>query len=98
MRQQFHAYGVMVNPALFNEKIYNRYEHVQVLLTQEETSFALLQNDYITLNLSYKDIEKTKIKYLATFGDQNIDFNNGYVSFDKIYDEDGAKIYKLSYN
>ena len=44
------------------------------------------------------DIYKTKVKYVATLGDQNIDFNNGYVSFDKIYDEDGAKIYKLSYN
>ena len=67
-------------------------------MTQEETSFSLLQNDHITLNLSYKDIKHTKVKYLATFGEQNLDFNNGYVSFDKIYDEDGAKIYKLSYN
>ena len=87
-----------LDPEKKYEKIYNRYEHVQVLLTQEETSFALLQNDHITLNLSYKDIKHTKVKYLATFGEQNLDFNNGYVSFDKIYDEDGAKIYKLSYN
>ena len=80
-------------------KYINRYEHVQVLLTQEETSFALLQNDHITFKTYlYKDIKHTKVKYLATFGEQNLDFNNGYVSFDKIYDEDGAKIYKLSYN
>ena len=81
------------------EKIYNRYEHVQVLLTHEATSFELIQSDYITLNLSYKDIKKAKVKYVFTNGeDCDINFDNGYVSFDKIYDEDGAKIYKLSYN
>lgn len=80
------------------EHIYNRYEHVGVLLTDEDTSFKLEYPDAITLNLSYKDIYKTKVKYVATLGDQNLNFNNGYVSFDKIYDEDGAKIYKLSYN
>lgn len=80
------------------EHIYNRYEHVGVLLTDEDTSFKLEYPDAITLNLSYKDIYKTKVKYVATLGDQDLDFNNGYVSFDKIYDEDGAKIYKLSYN
>ncbi|MGO5372191.1 DUF7657 domain-containing protein [Holdemanella porci] len=80
------------------EKIYNRYEHVKVLLTQEKTSFELIQSDYITLKLSYKDINKAKVKYIFANGDCDINFDNGYVSFDKIYDEDGAKIYKLSYN
>lgn len=61
------------------EKIYNRYEHVKVLLTHEETSFELIQSDYITLNLSYKDIKKAKVKYVFTNGeDCDIDFNNGF--------------------
>lgn len=80
------------------EKIYNRYEHVKVLLTHEETSFELIQSDYITLNLSYKDIKKAKVKYVFTNGeDCDIDFNNGYVKFDKVYDESGVKIYKITY-
>ena len=80
------------------EKIYNRYEHVKVLLTHEETSFELIQSDYITLNLSYKDIKKAKVKYVFTNGeDCDIDFNNGYVKFDKAYDESGVKIYKITY-
>lgn len=79
------------------EKIYNRYEHVKVLLTQEETSFELIQNDYITLNLSYKDIKKAKVKYVFTNGDCDIDFDNGYVKFDKVYDESGVNIYKITY-
>lgn len=87
-----------LDPEKKYEKIYNRYEHVQVLLTHEETSFELIQSDYITLNLSYKDINKANVKYVFTNGDCNIDYDNGYVEFDKIYDEDGAKIYKLSYN
>lgn len=79
------------------EKIYNRYEHVKVLLTQEETSFELIQNDYITLNLSYKDIKKAKVKYIFTNGDCDIDFDNGYVKFDKVYDESGVNIYEITY-
>ena len=79
------------------EKIYNRYEHVKVILTQEDTSFALLQNDYITLSLSYKDLKKAKLKYVFTNGDCDIDFNNGYVKFDKVYDESGVNIYKIKY-
>lgn len=80
------------------EKIYNRYEHVKVLLTHEETSFELIQSDYITLNLSYKNIKKAKVKYVFTNGeDCDIDFNNGYVKFDKVYDESGVKIYKITY-
>ena len=68
-----------------------------MLLTQEKTSFALLQNDYITLNLSYKDLKKAKVKYVFTNGDFDIDFNNGYVKFDKVYDESGVNIYKIKY-
>lgn len=79
------------------EKIYNRYEHVQVILTQEDTSFELIQSDYITLNLSYKDLKKAKVKYVFTNGDCDIDFNNGYVKFDKVYDESGVNIYKIKY-
>lgn len=79
------------------EKIYNRYEHVKVILTQEDTSFELIQSDYITLNLSYKDLKKAKVKYVFTNGDCDIDFNNGYVKFDKVYDESGVNIYKIKY-
>lgn len=79
------------------EKIYNRYEHVQVILTQEDTSFELIQSDYITLNLSYKDLKNAKVKYVFTNGDCDIDFNNGYVKFDKVYDESGVNIYKIKY-
>lgn len=87
-----------LDPEKKYEKIYNRYEHVKVLLTQEKTSFELIQNDYITLNLSYKDIKKAKVKYVFTNGeDCDIDFNNGYVKFDKVYDESGVKIYKITY-
>ena len=38
------------------------------------------------------------MKYVFTNGeDCDIDFNNGYVKFDKVYDESGVKIYKITY-
>lgn len=86
-----------LDPEKKYEKIYNRYEHVQVLLTHEESSFELIQSDYITLNLSYKDIKKAKVKYVFTNGVCDIDFNNGYVKFDEVYDESGITIYKITY-
>ena len=41
------------------EDIYNRYAHVIVDFVQEKTSFELLYEDSIKINLSYDDLEKT---------------------------------------
>lgn len=87
-----------LDPSHKYEEVYNRYAHIGVQLTDGNTSFKLDHDDALTLNLSYKDIHKTKVKYLAMIDGQHIDFNNGYVTFNEIYSEDGAKIYELSYN
>lgn len=81
------------------DDIYNRYAHIDVNLIEQETNFEKIQEDYIRLNLSYKDIEKTEAKYLLLAGD--LDLENEYVEFEKIYRENGISIYyirKLSVN
>lgn len=78
------------------EDIYNRFAHVDVVFTDEETSFELIQADYMTLKLSYKDIEKIGAEYFMTMG-ENFDINNQYVEFEKIYEEDGIFIYHMVY-
>ncbi len=80
----------------FND-IYNRYEHVKIVFTNDSTSFDLLQVDNVIINLSYKDIPKTGANYLFVNGNLNFDMSNGYVSLEKVYDEYGASIYKLIY-
>ena len=79
------------------EEIYNRYAHVNVVFTNEETSFELIQADFMQVNLSYKDVEKIDAKYLLTLEALNVDTNNQYVEFEKIYEENGSSIYQIIY-
>ena len=51
--------------------------------------------DQIKLNLSYKDISKTDVKYV--FALQKLEINNEYITLENLYDEDGAYIYKVNY-
>lgn len=78
------------------EGVYNRYAHVDVYFTNEDTNFEILYPDAIRLNLSYKDIEKTEISYLILMGEP--DLENEYVEFKEIYKENGLSIYHLSYS
>lgn len=79
------------------EDIYNRYAHVNVEFTNEETSFELIQDDFMQVNLSYKDIEKTEAEYLLVMGTLYVDKNNQYVDFEKTYEENGVSIYRVIY-
>lgn len=77
------------------EEIYNRYAHVIIKFTDEDTSFDLLYNDQMQINLSYKDIIKTNVDYI--FSLEELDVDNEFVEFQKVYDEDGAYIYRIMY-
>ncbi len=79
------------------EDVYNRYAHIQLTLTDENTSFDLIQADYMNLHLSYKDVEKTDADYMLTFSDFTYDEDNGYIRLEKIYEEDNIVIYKIEY-
>lgn len=75
----------------YNE-VYNRYAHVVVVLTEEDTSFELVQTDTIRLNLNYNDICKTEANYLVS--QKELIDNSNYYS--KIYDETGMYIYETT--
>ncbi len=79
------------------ESVYNRYAHINVTFTDKDTSFEEIQGDFIQINLSYKDIEETKATYLLVMGELNVDTDNGYVGFEKVYEENGTAIYHLLY-
>lgn len=80
------------------ETIYNRFARVEVELTEKSTSFELLENDTMQVNLSYKDIEKTGVTYLLVGSEEEININNGYVDFEKVYEHDNVLIYHLTYD
>ncbi|MFI3307180.1 MAG: hypothetical protein R3Y21_01300 [Mycoplasmatota bacterium] len=79
----------MLDPLLEYDGVYNRYAHVAIILTNEETSFNLNQTDTFTINLNYNDICLLEIDYLATLTE--LLENDKYF---KIYEEDGSYIYK----
>ena len=85
--------GVKVVNTVYHLKkyadVYNRYEHVAVNLTDQDTNFVLVQDDYITINLNYADVCKTKADYIITL-DQSDAFNN----YNLIYEEDGIRIFE----
>lgn len=68
--------------------VYNRYEHVAINLTDEDTTFILNQDDYITINLNYNDVCKIEADYLVTNS-----INEIYNNFELIYNEYGIKIF-----
>ncbi len=79
------------------EEVYNRYAHVRLILTDEDTSFDLTQQDYMNLHLSYKDVEKTDADYMFAMSGFTYNEDNGYIHLDPIYEEDGITIYKIEY-
>ncbi len=79
---------------VYNE-VYNRYTHVIVDFTDEDTSFELMQTDAMYLHLSYKDIEKTESDYIFSQGELYVD--SEYIDLENVYDYDGVYIYKIIY-
>jgi hypothetical protein len=59
----------LLDPAGKYNNVYNRYSHVVVLLTDQDTNFKLNGPDAFTINLNVKDLPKTGIKYILSTGD-----------------------------
>lgn len=74
------------------DEIYNRYAHVQVKLTDQDTSFELIQSDAIRLNLNYNDICVTEANYLVS----TIPLDEHLEYYKEIYDENDMYIYKTT--
>lgn len=75
--------------------VYNRFAHISTNFTEQETSFELLGPDSIMLNLSYKDISKTGVKYLFQTKPLNV-LETSYANFELLYNEGNVYIYKIN--
>lgn len=71
----------------YNE-VYNRYAHVNINLTKDETNFVLNQSDTFTVNLNEEQICDLKVDYVASF--KNYDLN----VLQKVYGSDNIFLYK----
>ena len=74
-----------------NKNIYNRYAHIIIDLTKNETKFELIQADLFNLKLNYKDIKKLDIKYIYS----PHEINTHFINLVKIYEDDNSFIYEV---
>lgn len=72
------------------EEIYNRYAHVIIIMTEDETRFTLNQQDKFTVYLSYSDMAKLDVSYICSAIPLETANNYGYT---EIYSEDEVYIY-----
>ena len=75
-------------------EIYNRYCHINFVITDEKSDVELIYADNIVLYVNYNDLHKINVKYIATFDDLSQESYSQ--SFDKIYEEDGIYIFEVN--
>lgn len=83
----------ILDPKREQDEIYNRYAHIFISLTNEETTMELENVDYIHLNLNYNDLEKLDIDYVVSSSELECACK---VGLNEICSEYGAYIYKMS--
>lgn len=76
-------------------QMYNRYEHMNINITDGDTRIELPAPDNMLIWLNYHDIQKLNIDYIVAKNDMN---ERGYdMKFEKLYAEDGLYIFKPIY-
>lgn len=74
------------------KKSYNRYEHMNINITDGETHIELPAADNMLIWLNYHDLQKLDIDYIVVKNDIN---KRGYdMEFEELYNEDGLYIFK----
>lgn len=82
-----------------DEIIYNRYAHVKISLTTDETKFSLGSADAFEIDLNIEELKTLNIKYIVTKNDLSNILNEDNIKFEEIYhsEVDGNRIYKVIY-
>ena len=82
-----------------DEIIYNRYAHVKISLTTDETKFSLGNADAFEIDLNIEELRTLNIKYIVTKNDLSNILNEDNIKFEEIYhsEVDGNRIYKVIY-
>ena len=88
-----------IDPGHKFEDVYNRYAHMNVNLSANESSkFERVpgREDIISLTLNVNDLEKLNVTYIGSEQDLS-KYSNDNVEFEKIYSYRNLKIFKVNY-
>lgn len=87
----------LIDPELKNDYFYNRYIHMIVALTSDETSYNLITPDSIQINLNIQDMKKWEVKYLLTTSDIGDLLSTNNINYEISKGDSIHYIYKLEY-
>ena len=79
------------------EEVYNRYAHIYLELTEEETSFELVKSDVMKIYLNYNDLETVGVEYIMSTESLE-EKSYGEIALDRVYKKNKSFIYKVKYN
>lgn len=80
-----------LDPEGKKEEVYNRYAHLMINMTDEDTDFSLVWEDQINLQLNYTQLKDIGVKYLLS----STQLKTDQVKLKQIYGENRAYIYKV---
>ena len=78
------------------EKIYNRYAHIKITLSDSPTEFILNGPDNFTVKLNAADLPKLGAGYIFSRNGALENFSTPNLKIQKIYEDAGSFIYKIS--
>ncbi len=84
----------LLDKKLKYEDIYNRYAHVEIRLTNDETSFTSPYEDQVHIALNSNDLCKLNIDYVGSLTDVS-EFSNKNISFKELYHLDNIYLYQV---
>lgn len=78
-----------------HEEVYNRYAHVMISITEEETSFHLLAPDSFQIRVNKNQVCSFEATYIVS--EKNLEeYNNKNIQFEKIYGKDNLMIFQTN--
>lgn len=77
------------------KKIYNRYAHITMEITDNQNKVELIFEDSIRLKLTPDKVKELGIKYIVSTRDIE-EFDTENVDFENIYGEQGVSIFKVN--
>ena len=94
----FEMYRKILGEEKFNDKevrkIYNRYAHVSIEITEKENNIELLFEDSIKLKVTPEKIDELGVNYIVSVREIE-EFNTENVKFERLSNEQGVLLYKV---
>lgn len=87
----------VIDPTGKYEEMYNRYAHVSITLTEQDTEIIQTAQDAVDVHLSYKALRDLGIEYVASINSSYDGMTVDGISFDLVSSGNGVSIYRISY-